>query len=44
LQNGEAPRTPQDPAAGETLRVIPDDLLEEGKRRLADGRYSHFVD
>ena len=35
---------PQDPSAGETFKVIPEDLLEEGKRRLADGRYSHYVD
>lgn len=44
LVDGEAPREPQDPNAGETFKVIPDDLLEEGKRRLAEGRYSHFVD
>lgn len=44
LANGEAPRTPQDPNVGETFRVIPDDLLEEGKQRLAEGRYSHFSD
>jgi len=44
LANGEAPRNPQDRNAGETFRVIPDDLLEEGKRRLADGRYSHYAD
>lgn len=41
---GDPPRTPQDPDAGETFRVIPDDLLEEGLRRLAEGRYSHFAD
>jgi methionyl-tRNA formyltransferase len=41
---GEAPRTPQDINEGETLRVIPDDLLEEGKRRLAEGSYSHFAE
>jgi methionyl-tRNA formyltransferase len=41
---GKAPRTPQDLKTGETLKVIPDDLLEEGKRRLADGHYSHFAD
>ncbi|MFO7583085.1 MAG: formyl transferase [Anaerolineales bacterium] len=40
---GEAPRTPQDINEGETLRVIPDDLLEEGKRRLAEESYSHFA-
>ena len=44
LANGEAPREPQDRNVGETLKVIPDDLLEEGKRRLAEGRYSHYVD
>jgi methionyl-tRNA formyltransferase len=44
LANGEAPREPQDRNVGETFKVIPDDLLEEGKRRLADGRYSHFAD
>ncbi len=44
LANGEAPRQPQDRNVGETLKVIPDDLLEEGKRRLTEGRYSHFVD
>lgn len=44
LANGEAPREPQDRTAGETLKVIPDDLLEEGKKRLAEGRYSHYVD
>jgi methionyl-tRNA formyltransferase len=41
---GEAPRIPQNPNLGETFKVIPDDLLEEGKRRLAEGRYSHFAD
>jgi methionyl-tRNA formyltransferase len=44
LANGEAPRAPQDRNVGETFKVIPDDLLEEGKRRLAEGRYSHFAD
>jgi len=44
LANGEAPREPQDRNVGETFKVIPDDLLEEGKRQLAEGRYSHFVD
>jgi len=44
IANGEAPRTPQDPNVGETFKVIPDDLLEEGKQRLAEGRYSHFAD
>jgi methionyl-tRNA formyltransferase len=44
LSNGEAPRERQDPNVGETFKVIPDDLLEEGKRRLAEGHYSHFAD
>jgi hypothetical protein len=44
LANGEAPREPQDRNVGETFKVIPADLLEEGKRRLAEGRYSHFAD
>ena len=41
LATGEAPRMPQEHHAGETFKVIPDDLLEEGKRRLAEGRYSY---
>jgi len=44
INRGEGTRTPQDPEAGETLRVIPEDLLEEGRRRLAEGRYSHYAD
>lgn len=44
LANGEAPREPQDRNVGETFKVIPDELLEEGKRRLTEGRYSHFAD
>jgi len=44
LSNGEAPRELQDRNVGETFKVIPDDLLEEGKCRLAEGRYSHFAD
>jgi methionyl-tRNA formyltransferase len=44
IASGKISRTPQDPNAGETLRVIPDDLLEEGLQRLAEGRYSHFTD
>ena len=41
---GDPPRVPQERDEGETFKVIPDDLLEEGKRRLAEGRYSHFAD
>ena len=44
IANGEAPRTPQDPNVGESFKVIPDDLLKEGKQRLAESRYSHFTD
>jgi methionyl-tRNA formyltransferase len=44
LSNGEAPREPQDRNIGGTFKVVPDDLLEEGKRRLAEGRYSHYAD
>jgi methionyl-tRNA formyltransferase len=44
LQNGNAPRTPQDPSVGETFKVIPEDFLEEGKQRLEQGQYSHFAD
>jgi methionyl-tRNA formyltransferase len=40
----EVEAMPQDPAVGETLRVILPDLLAEGKARLAEGRYSHLVD
>jgi methionyl-tRNA formyltransferase len=43
IANGEASHTPQDPNVGETYGVIPDDLLEEGKQRLAERRYSHFA-
>jgi len=41
---GEPPRAPQERDEGETFKVISDDLLEEGKRRLAEGRYSHYAD
>lgn len=44
VSDGSITRTAQDPAAGETLRVIPDDLLEIGRQRLRDGTYSHFAD
>jgi len=44
IKNGKAPRTPQDPDVGETLKVIPADLLEKGKQRLVENRYSHFAD
>jgi methionyl-tRNA formyltransferase len=41
---GEVPRQPQSQDQGETLRVIPDELLKIGVRRLAEGTYSHFVE
>ncbi len=44
IQDGSAPRTAQDPNVGETFKVIPDDLLQEGKQRLAQGKYSHYAD
>jgi methionyl-tRNA formyltransferase len=44
IARGDVSRTPQDPDTGETYKVIPENLLEEGKRRLAEGRYSHFAD
>ncbi len=42
FERGAVPRLPQERSAGETYTVIPEDLLAEGKRRLADGTYSHF--
>jgi methionyl-tRNA formyltransferase len=44
IRSGTVNGTPQDPNLGETFKVIPEDLLEEGKRRLAEGRYSHYAD
>ena len=44
LASGDAPRMPQERGVGETFKVIPDAFLEEGKRRLAEGRYSHVID
>jgi len=41
LEAGSLKATPQDPAAGETLRVIPPELLAQALERLAQGRYSH---
>lgn len=43
FERGAVPRIPQDRAEGETLPVIPENLLAEGKKRLADGAYSHFA-
>jgi methionyl-tRNA formyltransferase len=44
IRDGTVNPTPQDPDLGETLKVIPDDLLDEGIQRLAEGRYSHYAD
>ena len=40
---GSVLRHPQDRHVGQTFKVIPDDLLAEGKQRLSDGRYTHFA-
>jgi methionyl-tRNA formyltransferase len=42
FERGTPPATPQELVAGETLRVIPEQLLVQAKARLAEGRYSHF--
>ncbi len=44
VEGGAARARAQDLAAGETLRVIPAELLATAKKRLATGRYSHFVE
>ena len=44
FERGAVPREPQDRTQGETFTVIPEELLAEGKRRLAEGTYSHFAD
>jgi methionyl-tRNA formyltransferase len=43
LAEGWLQARPQDPEVGETLRVIPPELLEAAKRRLAEGSYSHYA-
>jgi len=43
LFEGTHKASAQDPEVGETLRVIPPELLEVARRRLADGTYSHFA-
>ena len=43
LVKGSLQASPQDPGVGETLRVIPPELLATAKRRLAEGSYSHFA-
>jgi methionyl-tRNA formyltransferase len=44
FERGAVPRSVQDRTEGETFTVIPEDLLAEGKRQLADGTYSHFTE
>lgn len=44
VQTAELPSTPQAAQEGKTFRVIPPDLLEQAKRRLAAGEFSHFDD
>ena len=44
LERGAAQAIPQDPTAGGALRVIPPEQLAAAKKRLAEGRYSHFVE
>jgi methionyl-tRNA formyltransferase len=44
IATGNPPRVSQDRNIGETLKVIPEDLLAEGKQRLTKGTYSHFSD
>lgn len=43
VAGGKVAPVPQDPAVGETLRVIPPELLAEAKDRLAEGRYRHYA-
>jgi methionyl-tRNA formyltransferase len=40
---GELQGTPQ-PSGGDTYRNMPPEMVEEVKRKLAEGRYLHFVD
>ena len=42
IETGTVQRQKQDPAIGETFRVIPEDLLQIGRKRLSEGSYSHF--
>ena len=43
FETGAVDARPQDSKIGETLRVIPPDLLDQAKKKLARGRYSHFA-
>jgi methionyl-tRNA formyltransferase len=44
FEAGDVKAEAQGAAAGETLRVIPPELLEEAKAKLASECYSHFAD
>jgi methionyl-tRNA formyltransferase len=44
FEAGDVPTSPQDPAAGGTLRVIPPEYLVQARTNLAQGRYSHYAD
>lgn len=43
LFRGELQETPQ-PTGGETHRNMPPEMVDEVKRKLAEGRYLHYVD
>ena len=44
FEEGEVKAEAQDVELGETLHVIPLELLEAAKAKLNSGSYSHFVD
>jgi methionyl-tRNA formyltransferase len=44
FEAGDLKAEPQDLTAGETLRVIPPELLKAAKAKLSSGSYSHFAD
>jgi methionyl-tRNA formyltransferase len=44
LSEGDVETIRQDPSEGETLRVIPPELLAQAKARLVEETYSHFID
>jgi methionyl-tRNA formyltransferase len=44
IASGEARPMPQDLSVGETLRVIPPELVVEVKNKLARGRYQQYAD
>jgi methionyl-tRNA formyltransferase len=44
FEAGDVKAQAQDTGAGETLRVIPPELLKAAKLKLSSGSYSHFID